>query len=107
MTSQADWVKEFRKKFVGYPEEGVIHPISDFGTSFLIGNPDELESFISKVELLAQQRTEKKWREKIMRVSIPSCPISCEEYPPTWWMTGFGLSIKEYFGRKLGDLLEE
>ncbi len=60
--TQADWVKEYKK----------LSPDSDPWCGCYEGDLDgnfpkqqqKVIDFISKVELLAQQRTEKKWREK-------------------------------------------
>lgn len=110
-----NWIKAFDKKF---PYNGCI--FEDDGRSY---NFEDIKDFISQVEKDAKsesytngyregfdagvEKTNKRWREKIMRFSMPSCPISSMEYPPGWWYSSFGMAIKEDFMRRISDLLED
>lgn len=64
MTPQADWVKEFAMKFCG-TDDGVLYNLDV--SSAKKTNAKKLIDFISKVESLAQQRTEKKWVEAVVK----------------------------------------
>ena len=66
--TQADWVKEFEDKFCQVIQGDLR--VGYFGEDIELVSAKELETFISKVESLAQQRTEKKWRRKLKQISF-------------------------------------
>jgi ribosomal protein L36 len=63
VTTQADWVKELRdpSSDIGDVICGCVG--DDWSEDKFKANAEVAISFISKVESLAQQRTEKKWRD--------------------------------------------
>lgn len=83
----------------------MVHKVKTIEATKQFG--DAVKAFIKSE--LDKQRVEdnKRWVEKLKRFSIPSIPISSMEYPPAWWMTSFGLAIKEDFMRRFSKLIEE